>query len=146
MLRVRPAARSDAAALARLCTQLGYPAQANDMPTRLEHLQADPGVQTLVAEDDGSVIGLITTHIRHTMNHAAPLAQITLLVVDETRRGAGVGRELVSAAENWARGCGCKRIVVTTALHRGEAHAFYERLDYAHTGRRYGKDFSPGGH
>jgi GNAT superfamily N-acetyltransferase len=116
------------------------------MPSRLGHLEGDPSVQALVAEDDGGVIGLITTHIRHTMNHAAPLAQITLLVVDEARRGAGVGRELVTAAEAWARGCGCKRIVVTTALHRGEAHAFYERLDYAHTGRRYGKDFWPGGH
>jgi GNAT superfamily N-acetyltransferase len=146
MLQVRPADRRDADALARLCTQLGYPTQASDMPSRLEHLNGDPSVQALVAEDEGDVIGLITTHIRHTVNHAAPLAQITLLVVDEARRGTGVGRELVTAAEAWARGCGCKRIVVTTALHRGEAHAFYERLDYAHTGRRYGKDFSPGGH
>jgi hypothetical protein len=31
---------------------------------------------------------------------------------------------------------------VTTALRRADAHAFYERLDYKHTGRRYGKDFS----
>ena len=50
------------------------------------------------------------------------------------------------AAEDWARQCGCKRIVVTTALQRAGAHAFYERLAYAHTGRRYGKDFPPGGH
>ena len=146
MLHVRAVNEQDAAALARLCTQLGYPAQTSDMPARIERLTADHGVSALVAEDEGGVIGLITTHIRYTMNHAAPLAQITLLVVDEARRGTGVGRELVTAAEAWARGCGCKRIVVTTALHRGEAHAFYERLAYAHTGRRYGKDFSPGGH
>ena len=146
MLRVRPAERSDADALARLSTQLGYPAVPADMPARLERLSADPNARALVAVDDGAVLGLITTHVRYTMNHAATLAQITLLVVDETRRGTGVGRELVVAAEDWARECGCKRIVVTTALQRADAHAFYEKLSYAHTGRRYGKDFSPGGH
>ena len=146
MLRVRPADTHDADPLARLCTQLGYPAQPSDMPVRVERLQHDPNAQVLVADDDGAVVGLITTHLRHTMNHAAPLAQITLLVVDETRRGAGVGRQLVTAAESWARDCGCKRIVVTTALQRADAHAFYERMSYAHTGRRYGKDFWPGGH
>jgi hypothetical protein len=30
---------------------------------------------------------------------------------------------------------------VTTALQRAGAHAFYERIGYRHTGRRYGKDF-----
>jgi GNAT superfamily N-acetyltransferase len=146
MLRVRSAERGDADALARLCTQLGYPAQPTDMPARIERLESDPSVRALVAVDNADVVGLITTHLRHTMNHAAPLAQITLLVVDEARRGGGIGRALVNAAEDWARECGCKRIVVTTALQRADAHKFYERLAYAHTGRRYGKDFVPGGH
>jgi GNAT superfamily N-acetyltransferase len=146
MLHVRPAEHRDAESLARLSTQLGYPARPSDMPARLEQLQRDAGASALVAEDDGTVVGMITTHLRHTMNHAAPLAQITLLVVDETHRGSGVGRVLVAAAEAWARERGCKRVVVTTALQRADAHAFYERLSYAHTGRRYGKDFSPGAH
>ncbi|MGH7618574.1 MAG: GNAT family N-acetyltransferase [Gemmatimonadaceae bacterium] len=146
MLQVRPAERDDSAAIARLCTQLGYPAQPSDIPARLAQLSDDPAVRALVAVDDGSVVGLITTHARHTMNHPAPLAQITLLVVDETCRGRGIGRALVAAAEDWARENGCKRIVVTTALRRAGAHAFYESVNYVHTGRRYGKDFAPGGH
>ena len=146
MLRVRAVETTDAAALARLCTQLGYPAQPADMPARVEQLQNDSKTSALVACDGDSVVGMITTHVRHTMNHPAPIAQITLLVVDETCRGSGVGRALVEAVEDWARRCGCKRIVVTTALQRAGAHAFYERLAYAHTGRRYGKDFLPGGH
>jgi GNAT superfamily N-acetyltransferase len=146
MFRVRPAEREDAVALARLCEQMGYPSDPADMPARVAQLRDDPGVSALVAVDGDEVVGLITTHVRHTMNHAAPLAQITLLVVDEARRGKGVGRELVSAAEAWARECGCKRIVVTTALQRAGAHAFYESIHYTHTGKRYGKDFVPGGH
>lgn len=146
MLRVRTAEASDSDALARLCTQLGYPAQPSDMPARLAQLRNDPNVRALVATDGDAVVGLITTQVRYTMNHATPIAQITMLVVDEAQRGKGIGRALVDASEAWARECGCQRIVVTTALNRAGAHAFYESVNYAHTGRRYGKDFAPGGH
>lgn len=138
---VRDARGSDAGALARLCTQLGYPASASVMPGRVARLGDDPNARALVAERDGQVIGLATIHLRYTMNHEAPIAQLTLLVVDEANRSHGVGRALVDSAEAWAKQRGSRRINVTTALNRGDAHAFYERLSYAHTGRRYGKDF-----
>lgn len=141
-LTIRAAQTSDAAALAELCTQLGYPTTPDAIPPRLARLDADPDVRTLVAASDGMVIGLATVHIRYTINHEAPLGQLTLLVVDERARTRGVGRALVGAAEAWARERGCKRFVVTTALRRTAAHAFYEKLAFKHTGRRYGKDFS----
>jgi GNAT superfamily N-acetyltransferase len=80
--------------------------------------------------------------LRNTLNHEAPSGQITLLVVDEANRSRGAGRALVEAAEAWARSRGTKRITVTTALDRGVAHAFYEKVGYLHTGRRYAKNFS----
>jgi GNAT superfamily N-acetyltransferase len=138
---VRDARPEDAAALARLCGQLGYPADESAMPSRLARLANDPQARVLVADVGGGAVGLATVHLRHTMNHEAPIAQLTLLVVDEAQRTRGVGRALVSAAEGWARERGCHRIVVTTALQRADAHAFYERVGYRHTGRRYGKDF-----
>ncbi|HXD49177.1 MAG TPA: GNAT family N-acetyltransferase [Gemmatimonadaceae bacterium] len=139
---IREALASDAQALAELCAQLGYPTNADVIPARLARLDADPNVRTLVATMDGMVVGLATVHIRHTINHEPPLGQLTLLVVDERVRARGVGRALVAAAEAWVRERGCRRFVVTTALHRTDAHAFYEKLAFKHTGRRYGKDFS----
>lgn len=127
--------------MSRLCEQLGYPAQSGALPQRLVRLQRDPNVRALVADAGEGAIGLATVHLRHTINHEAPIAQLTLLVVDESRRSRGVGRALVEAAERWAHAQGCHRIVVTTALQRTGAHAFYERIGYRHTGRRYGKDF-----
>ncbi len=138
---VRDARLEDAEAMSRLCTQLGYPAQSSAMPSRLARIQNDPNARVLVADSDDGPIGLATVHLRHTMNHEAPIAQLTLLVVDETRRSRGVGRALVAEAERWARAQGSHRIVVTTALQRADAHVFYERIGYRHTGRRYGKDF-----
>lgn len=140
-IHVRDAEPGDADALARLCGQLGYPSSRDAVVSRLERMVRD-GARALVAASDGDVVGLATVHLRHMINHEAPLAQLTLLVVDEARRSQGVGRALVDEAEAWAKTRGCRRIIVTTALHRTGAHAFYERIGYGHTGRRYGKDFA----
>src|SRR5215216_7466658 len=137
---VRDAEPSDADALAKLCTQLGYPTAAVVMPARLDRFFSDANARALVAVDGNGVVGLTTIQTRYTLNHDAPIAQITLLVVDERVRSRGVGRALVQEAERWARERGSKRIVVTTALAREGAHAFYEKVDYAYTGRRYAKD------
>ena len=112
------------------------------MPERISRLRDDPNARAFVVSLGERVIGMITVHLRHTLNHAAPIAQITLLVVDETVRSRGAGRALVEAAEEWAGERGAKRVAVTTALDRAGAHAFYERLGYAHTGRRYAKDLA----
>ena len=140
---VRNAEVSDSDALARLCTQLGYPTAGAAMPARLERFSSDANARAFVAVAGKNVVGLTTVQARYTLNHEAPIAQITLLVVDESVRSRGVGRALVEAAERWARERGSKRIVVTTALARDGAHAFYEKVEFAHTGRRYGKDLSP---
>ena len=138
---VREAAVDDADSMARLCVQLGYPTESNVVPERLGRLALDPNARAFVAAQGDRVVGLLTVHLRHTINHEAPIGQITLLVVDEAIRSRGAGRALVEAAEAWAQSRGTRRITVTTALNRGGAHAFYERVGYSHTGRRYGKDF-----
>ena len=138
---VRDARPADAADMASLATQLGYPASAENMPERLARLVSDENARAIVAESEGSIDGMLTIHLRYTLNHAAPIAQITLLVVNERARGKGIGRALVTEAEAWARSRGSHRINVTTQLSRVGAHAFYESVGYAHTGRRYGKDF-----
>jgi GNAT superfamily N-acetyltransferase len=64
---------------------------------------------------------------------------ITALVVAESARGAGVGRRLVDRAVDTARGWGCERIMLTTHVRRADAHAFYERIGFELTGRRYAR-------
>ncbi|MEO6877018.1 MAG: GNAT family N-acetyltransferase [Gemmatimonadaceae bacterium] len=140
-ITVRIAQAADADVLARLSTQLGYPADSVAMPARLERLERDANARAFVALSGDAVVGMATIHLRYTMNHESPIAQLTLLVVDESVRTRGVGRALVQAAEQFARERGAKRINVTTALQRSDAHAFYERIGYVLTGRRYGRNF-----
>jgi len=138
---IREAAVRDAEKLALLCTQLGYPAEPSAMPACLERLRGDENARAFEAVQGDSLVGLVTIHLRDTLNHSTPIAQITLLVVEESARSGGVGRGLVAACEEFARSRGARRIAVTTALDRGGAHAFYERVGYQHTGRRYAKNF-----
>ncbi len=139
---IRDAEERDAPAIAALCGQLGYPTPTESVVPRIDRLREYAQARVIVAVVEGSPVGLATIHLRHMINHEAPIGQLTLLVVDERVRGQGVGRVLVAESEAWARARGCKRFVVTTALRRTEAHAFYEKLGFTHTGRRYGKDFS----
>jgi len=133
---IRPAVADDAPALARLLAHLGYPADPADLPDRLLRLRSG-GDDAFVAVIDGETAGLATVHSRAVLHLARPVAQLTALVVPPERRGRGVGRALVAAAEQWARAQGAERLVVTTALHRADAPLFYERLGFEHTGRRY---------
>ena len=142
-LRIRPAAPGDKTALSRLLGQLGYPATADEIPERLEKLHARPGTTVLVAEYDGEAVGVATVHLFQSIHASEPVAWLTTLVVEEKARGRGVGSALVANAEDWAIRHGARRISLTSALHRKDAHDFYKARDYQHTGVRLTKVFSP---
>ena len=137
-VEIRLAADSDAPALGDLLGHLGYPADAVELPERLERLRT-AGDEAFVAVTGGVVVGLATVHSRAVLHSARLVAQLTALVVPPSARGRGIGRALVARAEAWARDHGAERLVVTTALHRADAPRFYERLGFDHTGRRYVK-------
>jgi GNAT superfamily N-acetyltransferase len=140
--RIRPAAPGDAPKLARLLDQLGYPADAAQIPERIERISAHPGTTVLIAEDEkGEAVGMVTVHLFPTMHTSEPAAWLTAVVVDEKARGQGVGSALVKQAEDWAIGHGALRISLTSALHREAAHEFYKARDYEHTGVRLTKLF-----
>ena len=125
--------------MSALFAQFEHPTPAEPIPARLARLASHDG-QAFVADGDTGLLGVATTQIVWSLIEDAPRAMLTALVVGEDTRGRGVGRALVSAVEQWARERGAGRIVVTTALRRAGAHAFYERLGFEFTGRRYVKD------
>lgn len=136
---IRAPSKQDAAAIASLMTELGYPAESKDIPARLEALETDQSSIVWIAELDGQVVGVGTGRLFSAINQNAPVAWLTALVVAERARGKGIGKQLVAVAEDWARRHGASRLALTSALHRHEAHDFYKRLGYDHTGVRLAK-------
>jgi GNAT superfamily N-acetyltransferase len=127
----------DAAALARLITQLGYPSTAEQVATRLTAMSSD--YKTIVTEEDGVVTGMAGGMIALFVHCDGAYGRITALVVDQTMRGRGLGRALAAAIESWFIERGVTQVRVTSGLHREEAHRFYERLGYERTGFNYSK-------
>jgi N-acetylglutamate synthase-like GNAT family acetyltransferase len=136
---IRDARPDDAAELAELLGQLGYPGEVDAVGRRLERLGASDADRLLVAEADGRIVGLAGVHVCHSLEYDRDAAKLSALVVDEERRGTGVGRALVAAAEAEARARGCELLFLTTAERRTGAHAFYRALGFEETGRRFAK-------
>jgi GNAT superfamily N-acetyltransferase len=135
-MTLRTARPEDAATIAVLATQLGYPNTTEDTETRLRDVLAQPGSTVLVAMDeDGAVIGYGHIFGAHRVD-ANPFAEIGALVVDETRRSRGTGAALVAALEAWAIEHGFRELRVRSNVVRERAHAFYDRLGFGRVKRQ----------
>lgn len=136
MTRVRAAQVADAAAIAALSGQLGYPADAATIVQRLAAAgAADPGV-SLVAEDAaGAVCGFARALPQHFIAEP-PFVELAALVVADGARGGGVGRALLAAVEAWARQHGFALLYVRSNVIRERAHRFYLREGYVEKKRQ----------
>jgi ribosomal protein S18 acetylase RimI-like enzyme len=141
-LAIRDARPEDAEALARLLGQLGYPAEVDDVARRVERMAKSDGDRLVVAELDSQVVGLAGVHVSLSVEYDDPAAKLSAIVVDERHRRRGIGEALVEAAVAEARARGCCLIFLTTAERRADAHAFYARLGFEETGRRFVKMLS----
>lgn len=136
-LAVRSVRLEDVDQLARLFGQLGYSQTADGLRVALEGLIADPRADVLVADEGGVLMGAATYFMVPVAHDGGPWCRVTTLIVDEARRGQGIGRMLLEAAEQAARNAGCSRIEATSALHRTGAHRLYDRLRYGRTSAHF---------
>jgi GNAT superfamily N-acetyltransferase len=133
---VRAAGPADAPAIAALLAELGYEAAPGDVEARLA------GTAALVAEPDGEVAGVLTLAIVPVLHEPGGWCRITMLVVAARARRRGLARALVAEAEAIARGHGCIRIEVTSALHRDGAHEFYRGMGYGQVSEHFLKSLA----
>jgi len=138
---IRDAVPGDAAPLAALLTQLGYPSDPDAVEARLDRLRV-VGDRVVVAELEGNVVGVAPLQVSPALERDRPAGKLGALVVDEAHRGHGIGRALVDAVEEEARLRGCELLFLTTSEWRDDAHAFYEDVGLEHTGRRYTRTLS----
>jgi GNAT superfamily N-acetyltransferase len=134
---VRPAVADDAAGIAALYAELDYSLSPGDVAERMPGPAAGGRSAVLVAERDGSVVGLLTLHMVPVLHEPGDWCRITSLVVHPAARRNGVARSLVAQAESRARAAGCARIEVTSALHRDGAHDFYRGEGYGQVSEHF---------
>ena len=126
-LHIRRATPDDAASVAELCRELGYPATEEDILKRIATLASSQVV--FVACHEAKLIGWIDVALAFHLQ-VPPFALIGGLVVKDGVRGLGIGKRLCEAAEEWARAHGVSVIRVTSRTTRTDAHRFYLREGY----------------
>lgn len=128
-MRVRAAVPGDAAAIAALAGELGYPTDTVTASARLAALAGNAAAAVLVAEADGDVVAWMQLAVVQTLDSDA-FVEIAGLVVAAAARSLGVGARLVEAAAAWARERGVGTLRVRSNVVRERAHRFYERQGF----------------
>jgi GNAT superfamily N-acetyltransferase len=79
----------------------------------------------LAAEDAGGLAGCV-----YAEHRPGARGYIGLLAVDPSRKGQGIGRLLMQAAEDWCRESGCTAVELSVVSLRQELFPFYGALGY----------------
>lgn len=102
-----------------------------DMAT-LKAILADPDSILLMAEADGAPVGCV-----QVTDHGGGTSYLGLLCIEPRLQAAGLGRQLIAAAEQTARSTfRARRMTMTVIEQRVELIAYYCRRGYASTGRQ----------
>jgi RimJ/RimL family protein N-acetyltransferase len=144
---VRHAEPGDAAALVALASAVGGEPggwlisdstwrSVGDERRYVRATRRHPDAAVLVAELDGTVVGRLSlARDAHPASHH--VADLGLMVAAGYRR-RGVGRALLAAAEDWARGAGVSKLELHVFPHNEAALALYEACGYEREGLRRG--------
>jgi GNAT superfamily N-acetyltransferase len=126
--RIRLGSDDDVPALTRLINAAFVVEQVVFEGDRVDELGVRAyisGGTFLVAEDAGGLAGCVYIEMQHARSY------LGLLSVQPARQGAGVGRQLVAAAEKLARESGSRVMDLRVISARGEQLLpFYQRLGY----------------
>lgn len=129
----------DFAAASRLVAEMG--AHRSPLPDRMDAVERAyreivrrPRDASLIAERDGTAVGICTVEVRTPLRRQAPEAWIPELVVSEPFRGQGIGRGLLERALHVARERGAERAVLESGAQRTTAQGLYRSLGFEAAG------------
>ena len=124
---VRRARPGDASQVLALVKELGYDPDERRYDEIFAQVARHPEAAVFVAVDGLHVIGYLALSHRPQIRLGHRAAVIDELAVDESRRGDGIGTALLSAAIDYARSIGCRRV----ELHTRRSRESYQRGFYA---------------
>jgi GNAT superfamily N-acetyltransferase len=136
---IRDARRADVPAIVQMLADdtLGRARERYEAPLPQAYWDAFDAIahsddtRLLVAEIDGAVIGTMQIYFLHGLARQGALrAQIEAVRIASSHTGRGLGRRMIAAAIEMARGRGCAMIQLTSDKSRTDAHRFYEKLGF----------------
>lgn len=129
-MKIRTMKSNDVGKVSDLAKQLGYENKPEEVRQRLELILKRQDHCVMVCEDDSNqIVGWI--HLREILPlEKESYIEVSAIVVDQSVRGKGMGKFMMSWAEDLARQRGFCQVGLRTHVRRTDAHKFYERLGY----------------
>jgi GNAT superfamily N-acetyltransferase len=91
-----------------------------------------PGHVVLIATDGaGERLGFLHAFLDRSVFTGERVGYVSTVVVSAPAAGAGAGRRLMEAAEEWARQQGCRLMTLEVFGQNAAARAVYARLGYS---------------
>lgn len=137
MILIRAAESKDIPSLKKLFLQLGYQTDTERLDQRISEAQST--FCALVAEIDKEVCGVVVINFITPIHENSLWALISALVIDESSRGTGIGKQLLIASEHIALDKKCSQIELSSSERRTRAHKFYENNGYKEVRKRFVK-------
>jgi len=125
-LIIRDAIDADAAALADLAAQLGYPASIDSVQAGLRRYAGNPEERVIVAELSGQVVGWTSVGVIDHF-YTPVYVEISGFVVDTKHRSAGIGAALMGEVKKWTKAKQLGIVRLRANVIREDAHRFYGR-------------------
>lgn len=135
-IRIVPATEADLPSIKPLLSELRdvmTNTEGIDIEQSFENcriLIKDPDHHVFVAKDKDAVVGLIDFTTRKTIMYPCPSGFVDELIVAESYRGCGIGKQLISAAIKTCRELGCSEVEVSTEKNNNRAREFYKKCGF----------------
>ena len=136
---IRPAFASDVESLAGLCFSLWPDSPREEHAAELSALlegRATPRLPLIhfVAEtEDGRLVGFLEAGLRShadSCGTSSPVGYVEGWYVEESHRRQGIGRQLLAAAEGWARRQGCVEMASDALIENELSQKAHAALGY----------------
>ena len=126
---IREIEPSDAGGIQSICEKgLGYDCSLSLVEEKIKSLDKKRE-QVFVAAVNGSIGGFIHVEKYDTL-YFETMCNVLGLAVAKDFQKMGLGKNLLTAGENWAKQNGIKCMRVNSGITRVEAHKFYRHLGY----------------
>lgn len=138
-IRIRPAGPSDCIPLARLREALwpesSAEAHARELAPILETMASPkmPLINLVAEASDRRLVGFLEVGLRSHADGCDPSRPVGFIegwYVVEDERHQGIGRKLLDAGEDWARGHGCVEMASDTWIDNEVSQRVHEALGY----------------
>jgi ribosomal protein S18 acetylase RimI-like enzyme len=123
-MQVRAYAEADRAAVLALWKACGLTRPWNPPEGDLDRAVAGPSSAVLVAEEKGDVVGSVM------IGDDGHRGWVYYLSAVPARRGEGIGASLMTAAEDWLRARGVRKLELMVRDTNDAVLGFYDRLGY----------------